>query len=281
VVRTRDVSAWRETASKRWTDFIERPRVKTLRTRYARQIAFVLARLSPKEFLGLHLTVGVLVLVVATIAFSSIAEDVARNDAIVQTDLAVATWLHSHVTPSLFALLMLVTNMHSPLGVTIMAVALACYVAYRRWFYWLLALVVTLPGGMLVNDLVKHVFHRARPQFDDPFLLLNTFSFPSGHVAGSTLMYGLVVAWTFTRTRRPLVRAAVAVAAAGAIALVAFTRMYLGVHYLSDVAAAFAEGVAWLALCLSALTAFWGGAPLVSRQSGRDDGARIIVRRSP
>jgi undecaprenyl-diphosphatase len=52
------------------------------------------------------------------------------------------------------------------------------------------------------------------------------------------------------------------IGAAAAVALVAFTRMYLGVHYLSDVVAAFAEGVAWLALCMSALTAFWGRAPL-------------------
>jgi undecaprenyl-diphosphatase len=250
------VSAWRETASKRWTDFIERPRVRTLRTRYARQIAFVLARLSPKEFLGLHLTIGVLVLVIATIAFSSIAEDVARNDAIVQTDLAVATWLHGHVTPSLFALLMLVTNMHSPLGVTIMAVALAGYVAYRRWFYWLLALVVALPGGMLVNDLVKHLFHRERPHFDDPFLLLDTFSFPSGHVSGSTLFYGFVVALVMNRLPPNGSRVGIVVVAVMMVALVAISRMTLGVHYLSDVIGAFCESLAWLAIALTGVHAF-------------------------
>ena len=68
-------------------------------------------------------------------------------------------------------------------------------------------------------------------------------------------------------------RLAVATAAAVAVALVAFTRMYLGVHYLSDVAAAFAEGVAWLALCLSALSVFWGRAPLEPGATA-PDGAR-------
>jgi undecaprenyl-diphosphatase len=125
---------------------------------------------------------------------------------------------------------------------------------------------------------MKLAFHRARPVLDDPLLTLASYSFPSGHVAGSTLMYGLIVAWAFTRTRRPLVRAAVVAAAAGAIVLVAFTRMYLGVHYLSDVVAAFAEGVAWLALCLSALTAFWGRAPLARGAASADGEAAAIVR---
>jgi len=248
VARARDVSAW--------TDFIERPRVKTLRTRYARQIAFVLARLSPKEFLGLHLTIGVLVLAIAAIAFSTIAEDVARNAAIVQTDIAVATWLHLHATPSIIALLMVITNLHSPLGVTLMAAALASYVAYRRWFYWLLALVVALPGGMLVNDLVKHLFHRARPQFDDPILLLGTFSFPSGHVAGSTLFYGFLVALVMNRISPQGSRVGIVVVAIGMIALVAISRMMLGAHYLSDVAGAFCESLAWLAIALSGVHAF-------------------------
>ena len=101
--------------------------------------------------------------------------------------------------------------------------------------------------------LVKLAFQRARPAFDDPLLTLATYSFPSGHVAGSTIFYGL---------RRRLGVRADRGARAGAlprcsarrvaIALVAFSRMYLGVHYLSDVAAAFAEGVAWLAICASA-----------------------------
>ena len=66
--------------------------------------------------------------------------------------------------------------------------------------------------------------------------------------------------------------------AAAAIALVAFTRMYLGVHYLSDVAAAFAEGVAWLALCLSALTAFWHRAPLAPEAPARAADSPAVAR---
>src|SRR4029079_36567 len=88
----------------------------------------------------------------------------------------------------------------------------------------LTALVVWVGGGLTLNVLMKLAFHRARPVLDDPLLTLTSYSFPSGHVAGSTLMYGLIVAWTFTRTRQPLVRAVVGLAAAGALALCCVAR---------------------------------------------------------
>ena len=125
-----------------------------------------------------------------------------------------------------------------------------------------------MAGGLLLNVLMKLAFHRARPVFDDPLLTLSTYSFPSGHVAGSTILYGLVVVWVFGHTRRRSRRLLAVAGAFAAIGLVAFSRMYLGVHYLSDVSAAFAEGVAWLALCLSAFAAFWREAPTVAARPG-------------
>ena len=116
-------------------------------------------------------------------------------------------------------------------------------------------------GGLALNVLMKLAFHRARPSFDDPLLTLATYSFPSGHVAGSTIFYGLAVLWVFARTRRALWRVLALAGAVLMIVVVAFSRMALGVHYLSDVAAAFAEGVAWLAICVSAFAAFWREAP--------------------
>ena len=94
-------------------------------------------------------------------------------------------------------------------------------------------------------------FQRSRPVFDEPLLTLSTYSFPSGHAVGTTLLYGLLVAYAFSRTPRwhwRLLAGAVALAAIGAVA---FSRMYLGVHYFSDVAAGFLEGVAWLTLTLA------------------------------
>ena len=108
-------------------------------------------------------------------------------------------------------------------------------------------------GGMLLNFVLKHVFVRQRPHFDDPLLTLTTYSFPSGHTLTATVFYGtlcaLVMALGTPRSWRVL-----AIIVAGVmILLVGFSRIYLGAHFLSDVLAAVAEGLAWLAFCLLAV----------------------------
>ena len=154
--------------------------------------------------------------------------------------------------------MLVVTHLHSTTAVCIYgAVVAACMARWRRWRS-LVTVTVCVVGGLALNVLVKHAFQRPRPMLDDPLLTLETYSFPSGHVAGSTLVYGLLVVLAFRRTTRSGTRLLVLAGAAAAIGLVAFTRLYLGVHYLSDVIAGFLEGVAWLALCLSALEILWG-----------------------
>ena len=106
---------------------------------------------------------------------------------------------------------------------------------------------------MLLNVLIKHVFGRARPSFSEPFLVLTSYSFPSGHVVGTTLFYGVLAAFLVSKINAWTWRALVVLLAFVMVALVALSRVYLGVHYLSDVLAAFAEGVAWLAIFFTAL----------------------------
>jgi undecaprenyl-diphosphatase len=85
-------------------------------------------------------------------------------------------------------------------------------------------------------------------------LTLTTYSFPSGHTAAATVFYGLVACYLVRRVPGGPKRAAVIAACCLMVMLVALSRMYLGVHYLSDVLAASAEGVAWLAVCITAVS---------------------------
>ena len=134
--------------------------------------------------------------------------------------------------------------------------ALAAFFAWRRHWYWLLALILAVPGGMLLNTLLKLAFGRARPHFDDPFVILQSYSFPSGHVAGSTLFYGILAAFLIAHSRSNVQRVAIFVAALLLVTLVAASRMLLGAHFLSDVIGAFTESVAWLALCITGVSVF-------------------------
>lgn len=229
-----------------------------LRCRFARQIAFVKARLSPAGYMGLHLTLGALVIIGAGWLFGGIAEDVVNGDPLTIVDARVAVWLHAHAAPALTPLMLLITNLHDARGISILAVTLAVLLIRRRDWFWLQALAVVLPGGMLLNVLTKFVFQRARPSFDDPILALGSYSFPSGHVTAATLFYGLLAAYLMTWVAAWRWRVVIAMSAAFIVALVAFTRVYLGVHYLSDVLAAFAQAAAWLAFGLTALDTMRG-----------------------
>ncbi len=213
--------------------------------------------------LGVRLGAGALVLIAAAWIFGGIAEDVVTGDRLTLLDAEVAQWLHRHATPLLTTWMLAVTHLHSTVAVTAYGLLAAAFLWRRRAWRTLATVATCMAGGLLLNVLMKLAFHRARPVFEEPLLTLSTYSFPSGHVAGSTILYGLAVVWVFGHTRRRSWRVFAVAAALAAIALVAFSRMYLGVHYLSDVSAAFAEGVAWLALCLSAFAAFWREAPAV------------------
>jgi undecaprenyl-diphosphatase len=101
--------------------------------------------------------------------------------------------------------------------------------------------------------LLKHAYERARPVFDKPVVELATYSFPSGHTAGAVVFYGVLAAFLVSRFYDRRKRSACVIVAIAVVTLVAFSRLYLGAHYLSDVVAAACASTAWLVLCLSAV----------------------------
>ena len=215
---------------------------------------FLAARLTPEGVFGLRLTLGVALLLLAAAVFGNIAEDVVTGDEITVLDLRVAQWFHAHAAPGLTRFMLFITNWHDTLGVSAMALLLAIYFYRKKAKHWLLALIVTVPGGMLLNVAMKYSFRRTRPSLDHPLLTLQTYSFPSGHTAGATLFYGLLACYLMVVCKRWGQRAAVLALACTMVALVALSRVYLGVHYLSDVLAAMAEGICWLAICVTAIS---------------------------
>ena len=190
-----------------------------------------------------------LLIVGAIGVFIDLAEDVETADHITVLDVQWANWLHAHATPALTHVMLAVSALHDMLAMSIFTVALAIFLGWRRERDWLLGLVLVMPGGMILNTLFKFVFARARPHFVDPIVTLTSYSFPSGHVAASTLFYGFVAALLISHTQVLAQRVAVVSGALMMVALVAASRMYLGAHFFSDVLAAFFEGFAWLGLC--------------------------------
>ena len=110
---------------------------------------------------------------------------------------------------------------------------------------------------MLLNRILKYVFQRPRPHFDDPLLSLTSYSFPSGHTMTATVLFGVLAAYFFTTAPDWRRRVVIFFVASFLILLVGFSRIYLGAHYLSDVLGAMAEGLAWLSFCLTVVYSVW------------------------
>ena len=180
--------------------------------------------ITPPVRLGLQLATGALVLIAAAWLFGAIAEDVVTGDRLTVVDLELARWLHERATPALTRWVLIVTNLHSTVAISCYGAVLGLFFACQRHWRRLTALFVCLAGGLALNVLMKLAFHRARPVFDEPLLTLSSYSFPSGHVAGTTIFYGLASSGC-SCARRPLAaaRGLGLAAAALAIAVVAFS----------------------------------------------------------
>ncbi|MDQ6651753.1 MAG: phosphatase PAP2 family protein [Acidobacteriota bacterium] len=214
-------------------------------------------RFPAKSYLGVQLVIGILIFAGMTLILGEISEDVINHEPLTIADAQLSTWLHTHASPALTTFLWIVTSLHSTLAVSSVAIILGLYLLWRRQPYWLAALWLSVFGGMLLNKLLKFAFHRARPHFNDPILTLTSYSFPSGHTMMATVLYGALAAFLVAKTRSWRWRALVILSAGLLIALVGFSRIYLGAHYLSDVLGAIAEGLAWLSLCLTSAYYFW------------------------
>lgn len=212
------------------------------------------ARLSPNGEFGLHLTVGMALLFISGLVFHELAEAVMGQEAITVLDVQVAHWFNAHAFEPVTSIMYVVTHIHAVLGMIVLFGLLSWYLWKQQAHYWLLALAFAVPGGMMLNVALKYHFQRARPVFEEPMVTLATYSFPSGHTTAATCFYGFLACYLVISRPAWSVRLGTVVFCLTMILLVAFSRVYLGAHYVSDVLAAMAESVAWLAVCITAIS---------------------------
>jgi membrane-associated phospholipid phosphatase len=167
-------------------------------------------------------------------------------------DHEVAGWFHAHLTQTFVSVLRAFTEFGSGEWIGLILFAVVLFFAWKRWWPSLGTLIVAVPGGMLLNEWVKILVHRQRPFLDGPFVDWSGYSFASGHTIGATLLYGQLLLFILPSLKARHWRLLSVFSAVSLIALVGFSRIALGAHFLTDVLAAIFFGIIWLAFCLFA-----------------------------
>ena len=203
---------------------------------------------------GIFLLAGGLVAVAGTYAFAKFASHVS-NGSTQAFDEAVLRWIANHRSPTLEPVMIDITFLGT--GTVVMMI-----VAVSGLFLWLTAhrysailLFIATTGSILLNNLLKLGFARPRPQLFDWGTHVVSSSFPSGHAMSAAVVYGTVAYLAARLQRRRWHRAVTMLCAIVLIMLIGFTRLYLGVHYPSDVIAGMIIGLAWAAFCMATLEA--------------------------
>ena len=207
-----------------------------------------------RQALGLVVLGGAVAAALGLLAFAWIAARVRLGATQALADAALR-WLGTHQRPWLAAAMLEITFLGTGTVVGMISVVAGLFLALtrQRTAAWLL-LWATL-GGLVLNTLLKLGFDRPRPRLFAWGTHAATTSFPSGHAMSAAVVYGTVALLAARLTKRRGVRAAVITAAALIVLLVAFSRLYLGVHYPSDVIAGVVIGAAWAGFCAAALEA--------------------------
>jgi undecaprenyl-diphosphatase len=205
-------------------------------------------RFAGRTVLVFVIAFGAAVLFVALLVLVS-----SSSSGLLKLDRATANDLHRYALrhPGFTSTMRGFSNSGKTVVWFVVTALVAGWLLWRRLRRLAIFVVVTVAGSSLLNTLVKLAVHRARPHLSDPVAVAAGKSFPSGHAQAAIVGYGMLLAVFLPIISRRWRAVAIAVAAL-LVLLIGFSRIALGVHYLSDVIAAYLIGTVWLIGMISA-----------------------------
>ena len=209
--------------------------------------------------LGIFLVAGLIIAVIGTAIFVTLASHV-RSGSTQALDDSMIRWMGAHHSPGLDAVMLEVTALGTGTVVMMVVAVAALFLVLTQHKYSAILLLASTFGGIVLIGVLKLGFNRPRPSLFVPAVHTVSSSFPSGHAMSAAIVYSTVAYLAARLHRRKWARWLVMTAALVLIALISFSRVYLGVHYPSDVIAGVAVGLAWAGFCMATLEAiqkFW------------------------
>lgn len=207
---------------------------------------------TPTRPATLRIAIGSGVVVISGVLFAALAGQFGGGVELRQADQIFTDALGAGFSLPAMRVFAWLTRLADTRTLTILGVVVAVTLAIARepWFagVW----VVAVGGNGLINTFLKNVFGRLRPVQPEGFVFEHGFSFPSGHSSGCVVAYGML-AYLAVRLLPPRWQLPSVMTAVAFILTIGASRIFLRVHFASDVVAGFASGLAWLAICITAI----------------------------
>jgi undecaprenyl-diphosphatase len=212
--------------------------------------------LHPYRSLILIVAVGFVAAAVTGATFLDLAERVRQQSEAVQAaDYRAWQAAREHRSSAATSFFLLWTWLGTPVGIALVLLPVAGVLAFRGRRLLALFLVVATLGGWELNHLLKVFFSRARPDLSLAVRRASGYSFPSGHAMMSVVAFGALAYAVIRLTGNRRLHSVALALASCLVAAISVSRVYLGVHWLSDIAAGIAAGVVWLATTVGAYEA--------------------------
>jgi membrane-associated phospholipid phosphatase len=167
-------------------------------------------------------------------------------------DRSFLLWIHQFANPQLDGVMLFITALGDPPTVISIFITTMALLVMRRRSSDGIRFTIACAGGILLNQLMKLFFAKPRPELWTRLIAETSFSFPSGHAVGSMVVYGFI-AYILAKEMQQH-QHIIYTAATILIIAIGFSRLYLGVHYPTDIIAGYGIGFLWLTTCLKVRT---------------------------
>ena len=226
--------------------------VRKFAKNYPKTYQFISDRFALHVFIGFPLTILLILFVINILTFSEIAENVIDSEAIVVIDQEVTHFLFKARNQMVGQIFYLISYLGSQKGSIIIGAIVSVVLLKQGRKTYFVALWLVLLGVGLSVRYGKNIFHRIRPA-DVGFYEETNFSFPSGHSTTAMVLFGMIAYFLIRNSHHRKQRILYLLLGLFIILLVGFSRIYLGVHFLSDVLGGYLLGATWMIMGITVI----------------------------
>ncbi len=205
---------------------------------------------SHNEDLPFYITIviALIIFIAGSNAFIELTDELGENE-LEGFDNGISKFIHSYRNETITAFFQVTTHFGDRLVYIILIIALAAYfvIKHKRWKF-IIQTILVLGLSSLSNIVLKRYINRSRPALDH-LIPVHTLSYPSGHAMSAMAFYGFLIYLSLRYIKKNTLKITLCVFLSIMILMIGLSRVYLGVHYPSDVLAGFVGGGIWVSFC--------------------------------